>query len=349
MKGLYEELGRRGKVLIIFDNATSYISDANNFGIREYLPTNLAPNLRKPYVLITSRHSSWVPGIKVMELNVLPETEALNLVRAELSGITFNEDAAKKMCTTLGCLPLALQQAVAYIRVMNEVPIKDFNCPIEKYLELFDHNFDTLFEECSDAFETSVLVTWNVTLEKIKGGVGGSVALELMQVIAGYWKPDNINLKYFLLIFSEEELNIGIRLLKQYSMISESKGIVSVHRLVKKVVWSQLDVQTKRNLGPKISLVHYKERYSHYLETQGPESSSTLIYRGYLVNTLNRLGRYQEAIQECKEQLAALKTAVDNGSKKHIRLNFEFQLGVARTRIYDYQGTTRLICIIISY
>jgi hypothetical protein len=67
--------------------------------------------------LVTSRRATGWDGIAVtMPLDVLPEDEAVALLCSMLPGTGFPEaDGAAELCRELGCLPLALEQAGAWI------------------------------------------------------------------------------------------------------------------------------------------------------------------------------------------------------------------------------------------
>jgi hypothetical protein len=97
------------KCLLIFDNV-------EGIKVLDYLPKSCPPKIMKPYVLITSRLSEWDLGVKVLNLGVLSHDEAVLFVKKCLNFKTEEEESVDRLISTLQCLPLALQQAVAYIR-----------------------------------------------------------------------------------------------------------------------------------------------------------------------------------------------------------------------------------------
>ena len=84
-------------------------------------------------VLITSRQQSWDDYAEVRNVNVLPEEEAKALL-IKLSGREDTEHQAEAVVDRLGCLPLAIKAAGAYIkRVLKKIP-----SPYQKYLSELD-------------------------------------------------------------------------------------------------------------------------------------------------------------------------------------------------------------------
>ena len=109
------------KSLFVFDNAEK--SDY----LAKFLPLHsLPPGANKPYILITSRINGEVwerlGVIEGVELDVLAEEETTNFVREVLKDyLNTMDDSQDEMIRqlavdTLHRFPLALQQAVAYIR-----------------------------------------------------------------------------------------------------------------------------------------------------------------------------------------------------------------------------------------
>lgn len=109
--------------LFIYDNA-----DSNDFNewFEPYLPQN-----RKGHVLITTR-SNFFPRSKSIDITVFTEDEAVKFLegRTNKRYSDFSEDSSKELSKYLGYLPLALEQAAAYI---VETPGVDF----QEYINLF--------------------------------------------------------------------------------------------------------------------------------------------------------------------------------------------------------------------
>jgi hypothetical protein len=92
--------------------------------IRDLLPRTLNPDHRKPTVLITSRVSNWSHGVSVFALKLLNESEVIEIIRKHLNEAGVRDFTnIEQLVTEFGYLPLALQQATAYIvGVLKDIP-----------------------------------------------------------------------------------------------------------------------------------------------------------------------------------------------------------------------------------
>jgi tetratricopeptide (TPR) repeat protein len=235
------------KCLIILDNV-----EIERFNVLASFPKDQPPDSMIPSLLITSRCTVWEFGIEVLSLGVLTEEEAVAFVQKFIATAHKDIEKIRSLIRVLQCLPLALQQAVAYIRQELKLS-KD---PITKYLGLFESekSEDLLKYKkyCQDILEETTSVTWKITMQKIAEKEHGRLALNIMDLIA-YFEPDNIPFVLFagLELFSKEAANyssernvdIGtaeraVNLLVDYSMIEVDieREVLNVHRLVQHVI-----------------------------------------------------------------------------------------------------------------
>jgi tetratricopeptide (TPR) repeat protein len=96
---------------------------------------NLAASLHGGHILITSRLTGWGGSVRTMSLDVIPldDAVALLLQKANEGGRQPRPDDAEKarvLATELGCLPLAITHAGAYVRWGNKT--------FDRYLSEFD-------------------------------------------------------------------------------------------------------------------------------------------------------------------------------------------------------------------
>ncbi|MES2142328.1 MAG: NB-ARC domain-containing protein [Pseudomonadota bacterium] len=230
----------RAKSLFIFDNVE------NAKEIKDILPKASSGN--KPTVLITSRYSNWKNIATPLHLGVFTEIEARVFIKTELSIMGNAENAQiTELANLLQSLPLALQQALAYI---NSEKILDSNFSIQNYIERFKQkqrsqellDFD-LSQHSNDPYSKTILTTWEITLEKIKQDkIIGAKAIETIQIMA-YLYPDNILNSMFFQLPNNVRLSPAIHLLKAYSLINEGSEphISTIHRLVQKVLRIKLE------------------------------------------------------------------------------------------------------------
>jgi hypothetical protein len=80
------------------------------------------------YIIVTSRNPTWTGVARPLSVKPLPLEEAIEFLLKRTGH--KDETTAKLLAEALGCLPLALEQAGAYIETSG--------CTMPHYLELFD-------------------------------------------------------------------------------------------------------------------------------------------------------------------------------------------------------------------
>ncbi|NTW55105.1 MAG: toll/interleukin-1 receptor domain-containing protein [Chlorobaculum sp.] len=220
-----DELNHRNKWPLIFDNACDFES------IRSYLP-----QASSGHVLITTQNPDGrqigVP--RKIETWTRPESIAFLKHR---TGQDHDKDAGA-LADALGDLPLALEQAGAYI--------ENSGISIAKYLELYNTRRAELRKDESAPHDhpESVDVTFTLSIEKAREREPLAVTvLNLCSVVA----PDMIPKKLLAACgehLSQEDggglqdeliLNRAIAALRKYSLLSVEPEHVSIHRLVQPV------------------------------------------------------------------------------------------------------------------
>ncbi|KAL3283636.1 hypothetical protein HHI36_006775 [Cryptolaemus montrouzieri] len=233
-----------GKSLFIFDNAMKLRSqEEDDEGIDKFLPSS-SPHVKNPYIIITSRNQRW-GDLKTIVLESFTLEEAAEFIEKALnikdgSQVTEIQDLNKK----LQYFPLALQQAVAYIKERNRV-LKNFDSvfTINNYLLEYDEKTKKLLnfkfpEDSDNKYTKTTYTTWKVSTDIIKTNKKcGFKAMQILNMIA-YTASSNISVKIFLKFKNRETLEEAIQLLKQYSLINseERETLVRVHELVQQVI-----------------------------------------------------------------------------------------------------------------
>ena len=235
--GLSQRVGQwlqdHGRWLLIFDNATS-LSD-----IQPYLP--IGPG----HVLITSRDQVWRQSAAVIEVDTWLPEESAEFLRKRL-GRKKPEDerAGAVVAQVLGHLPLALEQAAAFM--------EQNGTPYLEYARLLSERGSKLLGSGGPAglgYDHTVATTWKVTLESIR--LEHPASVELLQLCA-FLAPEAIPENLFrggglalpgaLRSAAADRLNFEetVGLLARYSLVRRNDGQLSVHRLVQHVVRSAL-------------------------------------------------------------------------------------------------------------
>ena len=237
--------------LLIFDNA-----DEPDW-LTDWMPTT--PNGK---VIVTSRASVFDQiGIeRPIALDVLSEAEALTLL-FERSGIPRTETAeaeAISLNQELGGLPLALEQASAYIAQQR--------ISFGRYLRAYRKQGLTHLEKeraKTGRYPSSVLKTWQLNIAAVsEANPAATALLELSAFLAPDEIPERIVIagaahfraelgKYLQSQVqdeetAEEDVSLSLRellaLLSQYSLVrwQDEPSTYSVHRLVQAVVRDQI-------------------------------------------------------------------------------------------------------------
>ena len=208
------------------------------------------------HVLITSRHQSWGSLCASLHIDKWPRNESV----AFLHRRTKFEDRsdAESVAETLGDLPLALEQAAAYI---DGTGIR-----YDDYLNLYRTRRRDLWDEQNPpvGYPDTVVTTWSLAIEKVQEEApAGAMILNC----CAYLAPDNIPRSLihgacdylppdiYDLINDTIAFNKGLKELNQYSLVTAQTNTLSVHRLVQAVVrdrlrtderelWSQAAVQS---------------------------------------------------------------------------------------------------------
>jgi tetratricopeptide (TPR) repeat protein len=229
--------------LLILDNVNDLTL------VRQFLPS-----ATKGHILLTTRIADLtslnlgiVHSVEVQTLS--PEQGTLLLLRrAKLlaSDALLNQadpqdrDVARQLSQELGGLPLALDQAGAYIASTHR--------SLTKYLEMYHQNHaKVLKERRNDAYPESVATTWNISFQHIEAK--NHAATDLLQLCA-YLAPDAIPEEILTqgaerlgpvlgpVVADPFQLDNAIEVTRAYSLLNRDPRtqMLSVHRLVQVVL-----------------------------------------------------------------------------------------------------------------
>lgn len=221
--------------LLILDNL-EMIDD-----VSPYLPDRMNGK-----VIITTRNTRIDYGSR-LELDVFEPEESMAFLKRRFSSNTDLkmdcycfadfEGSAEILIERLGNLPLALEQAAAYI--------KEVRCSITDYLELLKQSSVDAFSDkyaTPEYYEKIVTSTWNISF-----GALGESSRQLMNLCA-YMAPDNIPICFFVKMRDKLPMPLRSDLdtklttnrivteLRVYSLASGNAEFINIHRLVQEVV-----------------------------------------------------------------------------------------------------------------
>jgi tetratricopeptide (TPR) repeat protein len=267
VRAVLEWLNETDRWLLIFDNVAERL-DATLF----------MPQLGRGHVLITSRESVFqemgVPH--ALEVDELDDDEALDFLLTRTSrhsADSAEREAAAELASELGNLPLALEQAAAYVT--------ETNVAFSDYLTSYRKRRIALLEKSKGLVaHPSVAFTWSANFAALSEGSAASG--ELLRV-AAFLAPDAIPFELFVsgapalgeaivaaLNDPEDPLAIAelLRPLSRYSLIrvDRTTRTLSVHRLVQETVRTSLS-------GADVSV--YSERAIEALDRAFPKVEFT--------------------------------------------------------------------------
>jgi hypothetical protein len=226
--------------LLVFDNAPDRASMAQ-----------FVPPAGPGRVLITSRNQIWPPG-QAVEVPVLDPQVAAEFLISRTGDA--DRRAALELAGLLGRLPLALEQAAAYVQASGE--------SLGGYLAVFrQRRADLLRRGEPIGYPGTVATSWRLAFEDLQQAVPGAAGLlRLLAFCAPEAVPLGLVLQYrpgLAERFGEEVASVvaplledplaiddAIAALRRYSLISPpADGSVSVHLLVQAVTADQMPAE----------------------------------------------------------------------------------------------------------
>jgi tetratricopeptide (TPR) repeat protein len=228
-----ERLSQREHILLIFDNATAPGT------LKPYLP--LGPGRR---VLVTTRVQAW-PGANPQDVHELPLESAITFL-LNRTGQT-DRVAAENVAQRLGCLPLALEQAAAYVVECKK--------QLHDYASLLGSRGLAVLEKGQPyQSERSVGTTWALSFEKLEAKC--PAAADLLHLCA-FLAPEAIyvgelagaskHLPEALAKALADELGLDEikAALLAYSLIQTDGDTITIHRLVSDVIRKGMDPEAR--------------------------------------------------------------------------------------------------------
>ena len=259
-------LGENRGWLLIFDNVT------NPTDIEAYLPREGAG-----HVVITSRNPNWGGSSGVLPIQVFKRGESVDFIIKRTK--QESREDADKLADALGDLPLALEQAGAY---MEERAIS-----LADYLKLFqERRAEVLDRGKPIAYPKTIATTWDISLQAIREDL--PEAVDLLKLLA-FLSPDDIPrsllregagdlpepLKFVLQ--DSIKLNDAVAALRRYSLIDIADDRLSIHRLVQAVTFDSLEEEEmKKWAEAAVRLVNKAFPFESYDVRNWPACSSLL-------------------------------------------------------------------------
>lgn len=187
------------------------------------------------HVIITSRNPNWTCVANVLSLGIFENDEAADFLLKRTN--KNDRKAAEALAKEMGCLPLALEQAGAYI--------EQTGISLSEYLDLFINNASHVLKQGTPFdYQNTIATTWEISFQILN--VKSPASLDLLNLLS-FLSAENIPKSLILkekMIFPEPLVsalaneigfNQTIAALRSYSLISVTEESLSVHQLVQAV------------------------------------------------------------------------------------------------------------------
>ena len=307
-------LGQNRKWLLIFDNAQD--PDALN----RFLPQGGGG-----HVLITSRNPNWGGVAKVLPVDVFEPTEAVDFIFRRTN--QDDQVSAEALATETGRLPLALEQAGAYI--------KESGIKLSDYLARFRKNRAEILKRGKPAdYPDTVATTWDLSFQAVR--TKSPAGADLL-VLCSFLAPDDIprsmisrGAKYFpeplaSAAADELELDSVMTELRRYSLITGVGDNFSMHQLVQVVIrsWLAKD-ELKKWSAASLNLLNGAFQFDEDRQKSWEECAPLLLHAlacaGYaevhgaaseiIAEILNNVGSYQRHFADFNEAKSSFERAL---------------------------------------
>jgi tetratricopeptide (TPR) repeat protein len=251
--GLFDHLRQRDRWLLVYDNAER----------PDRLVGSLPPG-GGGQVLVTSRWSAWGRQATSLPVNVLAREESIAFLRKRTG--TDDQAALDELAELLGDLPLALEEAAAYL--------EETRVGLGEYLELVRDRARELFgldqpptDEHGD--QRRVGTVWSLSLDRVHRE---APAAEALLSLCAFLAPDHIPrglpreqpqlLPGELAPAASDPLvyNRTLAVIGRYSLATVTPTTVAVHRLVQAVIQTRLGEDGERRWA-EVAVGLLRERF----------------------------------------------------------------------------------------
>ncbi|MEV4237161.1 FxSxx-COOH system tetratricopeptide repeat protein [Nocardia sp. NPDC049737] len=215
--------------LMIYDN----VEDP-----RDLMP--FRPADTRGHIIVTSRNPSWRGYATTIKVDVLERFESVEFLLSRTG--TTDRVAADKIAEILGDLPLALEQAGAYI--------EESNISLMTYLELVQSRGAAMSRQGRPAnHEDTVATTWSISLQKLCSiSPSAELLLNLLSHLSAEGVDRNMLLRYAATmpetlrpaLSDPLQFNAMLSAASRYSIVNVSETSLSMHRLVQLVIRESL-------------------------------------------------------------------------------------------------------------
>jgi hypothetical protein len=315
---------------------------------------------------VTSRLRNVVGGSPVLvEVKQLSDEDAQTFIHDSLP-IQQSSERVSELCTTLQNHPLALNQAIDYIK-QEQLSSTNENYCISDYLSVFHSQAKSLLNHKGYEENSTVFSTYHVSVNQI-GKKHGSFAIGILHRLA-YFNPDGVSLPFLIAFLKmsmcwSSRFEDGLALLKTFSLIWIENDVITVHRLVQQITmivdqsfWSPIqhvrlwfDSYCVARIGWNVDIIeivnqrlflwknHANLFHAVYVNVYGFNHSDTIRQLLELLDILLYTRGLAEAEKFIESELALARQS-SSGEKTNVLFIMKFQTRLLK--IYLSKGNKR--------
>ena len=335
--------------LIVYDNCNYYLDSEFDLFRRMCLPKNNSDG----NIIITSRNSRRIGRSTLIDVDIFTPEEAKQFLmqRAEIS----DEQAAEKLAARLGCFPLALEIAGAYIYATH-------GCDAEKYLSYL-YSYSDMLDQMVDVtdYDKTIKDVILLSLERIKNDhPDDTVAnhIRTFLIVSSFCDSKDIDLKicslsplrnndlsgYFVsfdtldaiekedkwqflkeyadFCSSQIDINRLTRIAVRYGLLRESVERFEMHELQQEVIRKSLIEKSDYSIWSDIITIAHYDYYRKYEKDYESELRCRKVFSEPFCNLTDVLATGMELLKEEAQSYMEMKasgTPVLNMEKCYIR------------------------------
>ncbi|MDQ0605268.1 tetratricopeptide (TPR) repeat protein [Streptomyces canus] len=225
---LLRELRTRARWLLVFDNAEDPAA------LAAFLPGG------RGHVVITSRNPNWRTRAFPLDVDTLPHTESVALLRAQ--GAVLPDAEADRLAHTLDDLPLALAQAAALLT--RGLSAADLQAELARSID------EVLAEGCPDDYPVSLAAQVRLTAARLAADhAGAATVLAALALLAPEsfpltacvgQLPDQTSPALSEALASRLRTGSVVEAIARHGLARAQNGTVQLHRLTQAVLADQL-------------------------------------------------------------------------------------------------------------
>jgi tetratricopeptide (TPR) repeat protein len=321
--------------LLIFDNAD------NPDEVKNFFPGGPG------HIVVTTRNPAWSAVAEPLQIDVFSRQESLDLLQRRVFGLSVAD--AKQVADKLGDLPLAVEQASAWLA--------ETGMPANEYVDRLERQLLAALDLSQPHdYPMTVAATFRLSFDRLRAQSPG--AARLLELCA-YFSPDPISLS---LLYSDQMIDsllefdgrlsersvlaVLIRDLTRFSLVKIDRGnnTLEVHRLVQAVIRAQMPTTEYREEAmhevhrilvgarPRQGGTDDPENWPRY-DVIWPHLSGSEAYncdyedtRKLLIDRVRYLwkrGEYDEALESADEFEAQWRQKIGPDHRQTLHLGFQ--------------------------